>query len=185
MEEQLEEAGHRHTQGGARVPFRFYLSLLFGRRLNGDRGRFWFPRRGRKGAAGALVAVVAQFVGSSGSWRLQLRVQLAVGRGGRGCQHQRLERCHLRLQDVDLRVGRGETSVSSRHPLVHQFESKGLFTLARPGTVRFVGVLHASVTTASAVITKDHLQTSQQMLPPNDKRVPREKNICNNIVITL
>lgn len=74
LEKQMQTAG-----GGARVPSRLYLSLLFGRRLNGDRGRFWFSWGGREGTAGALVAGVTQFVGSSGSRGLQLGVQLAVG----------------------------------------------------------------------------------------------------------
>lgn len=117
-------------RGGARVPFWFYLSLLFGRGLNGDRGRFLFPQRGRKSAAGTLVAGVAQFVGSPGSRGLQLGVQLAIGRGGRGRQHQRLERCHLCLQDIDLRV---ETCVIDRLPFALELESEGTFTLARLG----------------------------------------------------
>lgn len=119
--------------GGARRPFWFYLSLLLGRGLNGDGGRFGFPRRGRKGAAGALVAGVAQFVGSPGSRGLQLGVQLAVGRGRRGRQHQRLERCHLCLQDVDL----GWWGIKHAQSIVLSvsYNLNCTFTLARLGTV--------------------------------------------------
>lgn len=49
-------------------------------------------------AARALVAAVtAGLVGAPGARRLQLRVKLAVGRGGRGGQHQSLERRHFCL----------------------------------------------------------------------------------------
>lgn len=48
--------------------------------------------------ARALVAAVAVvLVGAPGARRLQLRVKLAVGRRGRGGQHQRLERRHFCL----------------------------------------------------------------------------------------
>lgn len=55
------------------------------------------------GAARALVAAVTPvLVGAPGGGRLQLRVKLAVGRGGRGGQHQSLERRHFCLEDINL-----------------------------------------------------------------------------------
>lgn len=64
---------------------------------------------------------MAQFVGSSGSRGLQLGVQLAIWRGGRGRQHQRFERRHLRLQDVNLggRDVREQSSPLSRRNFCH------------------------------------------------------------------
>lgn len=59
-------------------------------------------------AAHALVAAVAVvLVGAPGARRQQLGVKLAVGRRGRGGQHQRLERRHFCLEDVDLGVAQG------------------------------------------------------------------------------
>jgi len=48
-------------------------------------------------------------VRAPGSWRLQLWMQLAVWGRGRRCQHQSLERRHLRLQNIDLGAKRRST----------------------------------------------------------------------------
>lgn len=76
-----------------------YLSVLFGHRLNGNRGMFWFSRWGWKGPACALVADVApnMSVRSPGSRRLQLWMQLPVWWWRCRCQHQSLECRHLCL----------------------------------------------------------------------------------------
>lgn len=79
------------------------LSLLFGHRLDGHRGRFCSSSWGGNGAAHALVAAVV-LVGAPGARGLQLRVKLAVRRGGRRGQHQSLERRHFSLKDIDLGV---------------------------------------------------------------------------------
>lgn len=80
-----------------------YLSLLLGHGLDGDRGRLCSCSEGWNGAARALVAAVV-LVGAPGAGRLQLRVKLAVRRGGRRGQHQSLQRRHFSLKDIDLGV---------------------------------------------------------------------------------
>lgn len=81
-----------------------HLSLLFNHWLIGNCGSFWFCRWGLKGSTDALVANVAPtpFVRSSGPCA-QLRVQLVVGWGGSGRQHQSFERSHFCLQNINLR----------------------------------------------------------------------------------
>lgn len=91
----LLEAGTTQEAAQGSGPRSAYLSLLFGRRLD---GRFCSSRwRWRRAAHALVAAVTVVLVGAPGARRLQLRVKLAVGRRGRGGQHQSLERRHFCL----------------------------------------------------------------------------------------